>query len=821
MADKKLNITADLKVKTNDAERVLQRLQKEGVKISNVLKGLDLNTNNGRAGFAKSLLTANKEMVKLRGTTQDTAKVMEHVYGRQMERHTKNIDKYTKKIDDLNKRFKTQQYNAQFQREIGNEAGATKYSGAMDRTANKILVNEAAKQATQAALSDLKGGGNNPGGGGFNVDSARIATAVAQSIAGALGNMGGIIQSSKTLASGNLAASRSYEANMIGKMRGGDFSDLVFGAMKRDGETNLERGQRRAGGLKAGYMQVGAQIVGGALQAGQGALTLSAGGSGSGGPGGRNVMTGSDPQQAASGIMGGIGTMYQGAVGLGAGNANVAAIQAQQAELENYKNQNPMMQAILGNLQATAGMRVGAAKALQGRHMAAYGTGAGYGLDMGESFGLAQGLSRQFGMNGMFGSSTTRTRTGGVGFGGLSERDALNTQASGMESLIMNGQKVGSVEEYRKMRGLDLKTGQHLGTISETTRSRGLMSSVLDLERMGLDRSVAGGALGTMTQASGGSVDAGYKKLEDVMTKAFGRGVRDARLGEEIVKAAAERSFGAGGAQDSGAIGMMLSGGLNGKSTLRDVQNNVSGFQNTSDLFQNNQYFRALGAGSAANSLGGKGDGIQMMLATKASMDELAGGSQSLNAAGISPEQRKQMLKDRVNSLMGTFLGGSNASSVSGLKNSLDANGGDIEAVMKSKQNAFGGFSAQFANVYRANGLGTFEQGMGFARDLQGFGATADSGGKRQNFAQHGDGNAESQVRAQQKIVLDLLEREAKAREVIVPALEADSKKIMDQAASPTSGDFKSFNDFLGVLNQVLRQAYEQSKTPKGGGKGH
>lgn len=810
MADKKLNISADLKVKTTDAERMLQKLTKEGIKISNILKGLDLNTNQGRAGFAKSLITANKEMLKLRGTTQDTAKVMEHVYGRQLERHTKNIDKYTKKIDELNRRFKTQQYNASFQREIGNEAGAAKFSGMADRTAARVLVAEAAKAATQAAMRDLQGGGGGAGPTPVNFDKIRTSMAITQAVTSSIGQIMGTLQSTKTMDAQNLAGTRDFERNLLSRMSGGDFSDLYFANRKmRSGKTALEFGREQAGGQKLGFGQLSMQAMGGAGQAIQGGLSLAgpSPAGGMGGVGSGSVMTRGDYSGAASGIGGGVNTIVN--AGYSASHGGPAAMEAATVaqQLEFQKLQDPMAMAALGFLQSTAGMRVSASKGLQGRHMGAWGIGMGQGLDMGESFAVAQGLSRQFGVNATMGSSSTRI--GGVGYGGMSEREAQLTQMAGMEAMIASGQKVGSVQEYRKMRGLDPATGQQLGSI--TTRNGGLMSGVLGLERMGMDRGVAGGSLGTMLMATGGNMNKASKELEDVMTKAFGRGITDARLGEEIVKATGEMAFGYGGAnQNMAAVGMMLSGGLSGNSTLRETQANVSGFQAVNSLLSGNDFFRAVGAESAHRILGAGGTGSQMMAASKSSLSDLVGGSEMLTTAGISPQQRRAMLNDRVNSLMGAYLTNTNDPQTAQLRQAISANGGDVVSAM---QGAGGKLNNQFALALSTSSSIGFEQAQGFARDLQGFGSTADKGANRRNFASHGDGTAEATVRTQQAVLNELFKKEQSIREEYLAALKNQTAQELTQSMDrPTDPDFKSFNQFMDEFTKLMREAYDRSR---------
>lgn len=802
MADKKLNITADLKVKTTDAERTLQKLQKEGIKISNILKGLDINTSQGRAGFAKSLTTANKEMMKLRGTTHDTAKVMEHVYGRQLEKQTKNLDKYTKKIEDLNKKFRLQRDAASSYFVAGQIETSNRAMAASNRTADKIVVAEAARQAIQAAIKELRG---DTGPARTDWDKVRGSIAVAQSVMSGGAQMLGTFQAGKTMSAQNLASIRDYERNLLNRMIGGDFSDLYFSSRKMvGGKTFLEHAKEQAGGQGAASGQLALQAASGMGQVIQSATMPMGGGGPAGGAG--SVMTRGDYAQMSGGIAGGINTMY-GAMQSsmkGGPQAIEAATVAQQLEFQ--KAQDPMTMAALNFIQSTAGARVGASKALQGRHMGAWGIGMGQGLDMAESFAVAQGLSRQFGVH------AALNRVGGTAGTADTIRQGLDlTAASANPNDFAWAGPTGVAIANSLGQGTSFT---ELVPGKKGTPGRSLMGSVLDLERMGLDRGVAGTALGTMMQGQGGNLEVATRQLEDIMTKAFGRGIRDARLGEEIVRASGEMAFGYGGAiEDMSAVGMVLSGGLDSKSTLRDVQANVSGFQAVNQLLSDNPYFKAVGAEAALGVLGSGGTGTQMMAASKSSMQDLIGGSAMLTAAGITEDQRKQMLNARLNSLMGAFLTNSNDPQTAGLRNALGASGGDILGAMQGGQNAFGGLNNQFAlALSTSTGIG-FEQAQGFARQLQGgFGSTADTGVNRGNFARNGDATAEATVRSQQEVLNELYKQERKIREDYLAALKNNTAAEVAAKIGQNNPDYEAFNKFFEEFMKMMREAFERSR---------
>jgi hypothetical protein len=312
-------------------------------------------------------------------------------------------------------------------------------------------------------------------------------------------------------------------------------------------------------------------------------------------------------------------------------------------------------------------MRVAAAKSLQGRHMGAWGIGQGFGLDMGESFGAAHQLARQFGVDATLGrgggGGSTRTdvrMVPGSGAwmtpqdwarnGSMTNNIAMDRARLSREEMVRQGyekfDEIGGNSMFRKQ----ITEGGGGG-------GQGLLRSVLGLERKGMDRGVAGTALGTMMMATGGNLSQANRQLEDVMTKAFGRGVQDARLGEEIVTATGESAFGAGGKiTNMAAFGMALSGGLGAGSTMHDVQSNIGGVRAFDSLIKGNPYFGAVQLEAAKRTLGSSATGSQMLAVQRATMADLIGGSQQLDIAGVGSGQRRAILGQTANSLMGTYL---------------------------------------------------------------------------------------------------------------------------------------------------------------------
>lgn len=828
MSDKKLNITADLKVRTSDAERVLQKLSKEGVKISQILKGLDLTTQGGRAGFAKSLTVASKEMLKLRGTTQDTAKVMEFVYGRSIDKQSKRLDEYTRKIERLNKQFKTHQYNHEFFSSLGNTKMSEKALSNSDRVGAKILVAEAAKQAIQVSLNELRGSQASPPRQ-FDWAAMQQAMGFSRMMAGGIGGMAGVYQSYKTVGAQNLGHVRDFERHLLSSMAGGDFSDLYFATRKmNNGSGVLRHALDQYGGTGAGRLETSANAVGGLLESGLGVMQMR----GKGAFGGDNVHDGSGGHPVTTRDVGNVTTgasrtihgMTGSATSLvnrALGGPEVMEVQSMAAGLNAHKLQDPMTQLALQWTAGTAGMRVGAAKALQGRHMGAWGVGQGFGLDMGESFGAAQQLARQFGVNAALGlgggGSTTRTDVRMVEGSGVwmspqsyakqnYSRDASSSMALARmkrEELVSQGyekfDEIGGNAMFRKQ----ITEGGGSG-------GGGLLRSVLGLERKGMDRGVAGSALGTMMMATGGNLSAANKQLEDVMTKAFGRGVTDARLAEEIVRATGESAFGAGGKiANMGAFGMMLSNGLGGGSTMHDVQSNIGGVRAFDSLIKGNSYFSAVQLEAAKRTLGSSATGSQMLAVQRATMADLVGGSQQLDLAGVGAGQRRAILVQTANSLMGTYLTNSQDPATADLRKSLGSSGGDVIKAFSSGGNRKQ-LMEQFALALSLNSGMSQDDAMGLARVLGGVDSKADSGSNRRNYANRGDGVAEATVRAQQSILDEFFKKETEIRDEYLKALRG--ARPTAEAIAANDPAFDAFQKFFVQFMEIMQKAMQDPR---------
>lgn len=462
MADKKLNITADLKVKTTEAERAIKRLQKQGAEISKVLKGLDIATSGGRAGFAKQLATANKEMLKLKGVTGDTAKSMEYLWGRQIEKQTKNLDRYTKMVDSLNKRFKgfaDERGDALIR---GDTDRALEMKIKMNRTAKRIATTEASRQATEQNIKDLKAGDAED----KRRDNAALAIAISNAVGQSLVQGLGVAQMMKVAPVANLAAAQSVHGGLMRRIAGGNFQDAFF----------FNRARNNGGGVD----DATGQGIGRTLNAAQNVLApfgnaVGALANGGGLTGAAASAVGAIPAAGANLIA------YNGMGGDAAEEA-----QTLNARFEAARRTDPLASMVMENLQATAHMRRDASRRLGSRHMGVAGIGAGNGLDMGEAMSSGMGMAEQFG-GGMVTGQNFRNWRSVMG----AESRGFNRDAA--------GQMIGSFEMASKGSG-----EKQLNRIMAAGVKAGLEGvNIQFFERFG--QAVAAEAFGQGGASSGGN----------------------------------------------------------------------------------------------------------------------------------------------------------------------------------------------------------------------------------------------------------------------------------------------------------------------------
>jgi hypothetical protein len=750
--EKKLIIGADVQgveKSFTKVKKMLEGLQKEGIKVSNVLKDMTIEKNHGMGKFAKSVVFSTQKMRDFRGITEDTAKVMKNVWQRTMQQEQQSLDRTTRQLERLNKLRKEQVTHLSTARQHGGTG--ERYQANVDRLETMIAGKVAERMSRQDGLRELQG----PQRPWYSVgDGYRSAVGGLQGLAGGAANLLGVYQNYKTVPSQNMAALHGFEKNLLNRMIGGDFSDLYFmkqGFGAANGPMGLKHAMDKAGGLGAGTTQNSFSLADSGLQALSGFLQVLPGGrgGGKGGGGGGMVQTMGDVGQGAGAFSSGTaGVMTAWENGFN-GGPQVAEAQSVQAQLASQRAQSPFSEAALNFLSSTAAMRVAGSKALQGHHMGAWAVGrAGFGLDMGESIAAAAQLGRMGGVHATMGT---------------------------------NGRP-------------------------------GLLGGVLGMEATGIDRGAASQMLTQMNFANGGDSGRAMKQMQEVMSKAFSVGLKDARLGEEIGKATAEASIGQGGfVTDTAAVGRALTGGLGEKSTLFDVQQNIAGGQALDARMNDNTYFNAIKMESAKKALGPEGTHTQMLALQNATWKELVGGSTTLDVAKVSETQRRAVLNDSARAGVKSYLDPTDSAGpmkdLAGVANSEDFIGA-LQAASKRKDGSFERIKRQYGTLMNTRMKVPEKAAEGELDLIAGFGDNTKGNGN--GYSNKTDHVAAKTAEAQQAVLQELYKQEIGMRKDYLKALKAAPKFTEAIAQNDNNKSDTAFEDimkkFIAALEEVLKR---------------
>lgn len=690
MANKQLNI----KVNVSEAERMLQRLHREGVRL---------------------LVVANKEMLKLRGTTQDTAKVMEYTYGRQIERQTKNLDLYTRKVERLNKIFKAYQYNYDFQSSVGNTAMAERAKAGMDKVSDRIVVAEAARQAYKDALDNLKDIPKT-----IIADRVNQAALIAQVVGSVMQRAGGMAQTLKTAETGNLASIMGFAGGEIQRFMSGDVASLGMIMNKKTklkakmNWDNIEMGKAGpqikddvsseellnlvmngdassmaktsraasglellrddASGVRAHLLMSGGQALVETAKAAQGFVT---GVNSSRGGGGNmsSVGEGYYAQQLGN-ASGGALSLFGAGMDIRYGGAQAAEAKSFESSVAHQRAMRPYEMMMLQNLQETAPIRLQASRRLGNQHLRLAGEGAGYGLDIGSSLSLGMGLAEQFG-----------------GAGGLAAARA------GMRA-----------------------------------------------ETMGFDRGAAGQLIGQLNAAGGG------KGGEEALARIIGKGTKagleqvNIQFFEKFAQATAASAFGRGGANGGlGGFAQSMMFGINKNSTMADIQGNISGANALSGLLSGGTpRMMAMGLENAKRVLGNDASGFKTQaLASSSIADLMASSNEKLDALGISPEERQRFLSAQMGGLALDVINDNSEEGRYLLAGAKSAGG--LKDFLRKDKKGQGMFATMLQETF-TDKFGNYKDALGAVGQFAAIGEEGVAGGSLKKIA---DGNALGQLATQ------------------------------------------------------------------------
>lgn len=819
MADSKfLKIGADasgVEKTFGKVRKMIEGLQKEGMKLSTTLKGMTIEKNHGMGMFAKSIALSSTKMKEFRGTTEDTAKVMKTLWQRTLREEHSQLEKTTKQLGELNKKRKEHQDLMVKSSKIGDHKGAESNRKIIEGLETEIGGQEAVRRSQAEAVRELREQ-NKPG-----TDWARISKglAYAQAFAGSVGSAAGAMQGAKTMEVGNMARIRSFERGLIGDSISGDITTLYMANKMKNGQSGLVRGMDQYGGDKLAKTELYSKMVESGLGVIGGGVSLFTSGGGVGGTGGGSGTTGGQDRIANLGGVteGGTGAAlnYHSLYNAGGAKAMEAGSLGEGFELDKQAA-NPLEMASLQFLQNTASMRVHGSKGLQGRHMGAWKQGIPYGLDMGE------GMAAAMQMSGLVGAESAMGGRGGYTETELKEIDRLQINLGGPNSQSAINDKQREMAELKKQGWKKYDDDINKGYYSRNVTKGGdksLSGQMLKMEATGMDRGASAQMLAQMSFATGGNNTSAIAKLEKVFSRAFSQGITDAGLAQDIGMATAQAAIGMGGKIGNiDAVGAMYAGGIDGNSTKFDIQQNVAGQRAFDKHMNTNPFYNAYKMSAGKGILGSGAHHTQMLGLQDASMHDLLGFSANVRLSGVGEDQSKRLGRSMANANISAHAktarsnpmyaemfaawdksGGDTISMLSGANKNDGNKKKGIKSTFERLQEQYGSFRHNYGRDV------SLEEGAGEARWLSG----ADSAGFKDKggYKNRTDGTAVASMQSIQKSLEILFEKEGKIKDEILKALGAapGAVKLTDKSGT----DYQMMWKFLGELEKMLRSTRE------------
>ncbi len=547
--DKKLIIETGFSGKGIDEfDKAVKRL---GITINKAFGGFSLNGKQGTAEYAKQIAGMSKEMLKFHGISKETAKLWKDSFGAEIKKYNIEIDKSTIAIDRLNKAVEKKDRVLGIMTKAGFKdtkafADTLESRGRIADRSRELDIERAKLRLKARELAPDDESSTGGGSSSFRkfAGAGLSAMAIGAAVANAIQQGAGAYQGFKNIDDRNKAQLQSFQGRLLNEAAAGDFSTLYFMNRRgKDGKTGIERAQEIGGGQGATKLMYGAGGAAGVIGLGLAGAGIAA--------------LGAPGAIAGIGSATGMGTTATGVAGLaaGVGGAGFSVLKAYES-FKNLWHGSPAaaeQQSVTENLDLQKAQHPWEnAVVQQMQNNAASRLQANKNL---------QGLDK----NAMY---------TGAEFGSLSEN-----------------------ESYAMAHGLMRKFGR-VGAEN--------MEGALTMESRGLDRNVSGDMLGTMTMSTGGNSIEANRRLETILSNAFRHGFKDARVGEEIAHAAAEASVGGRmGRADTTDYANFMSRGLGKGSTVRDIQDNVSGAQQFDQFIQNNSAMQSRRASIIARAMPG------------------------------------------------------------------------------------------------------------------------------------------------------------------------------------------------------------------------
>lgn len=489
-------------------------------------------------------------------------------------------------------------------------------------------------------------------------DIALMSGTIARAIGGVLQQAGGFGQSIKNMDVQSVGSMQQMTTNrFLQGALSGDLSDSYIlnrkRSMLRGGGTVGQRLEEHAGGKIA----PGAELLGQGIS-GLGTAAASIGGMMiPGGAAARGAMSGA--VRTARGMSGSAQDLSSGLLQTATagakyayGGLDLAEMQNEMGNIDAYRAANPMLMAAQQMINEEKHMRASQSRRLMGKELSAYGLGGGYGYSRGEAGGVAEGLQRLGGMQGMFGASKMVSAAAQVSPDlGVLNMGGIPSIGGFGRSAMMGSNSYGGTPT-----GLTPQSGPQMKRI---TTSRGLLESAMQLAGHGIDMSVGQGALSNIFQATGGkSSEGSMQAIERAIARGTTAGFTDPRAQEELVGALGQAAQGRimDGTDALDRLANFMMGGGKGNGTVAEAQANNRAMAGLNSMSKN-PYVNGKQLAFAKTI---SNDQIQQEYLGRATVEQLASGPDArMQAVGVTKEMMKKTLQYTMQNLMSSVSGAS------------------------------------------------------------------------------------------------------------------------------------------------------------------
>lgn len=368
-------------------------------------------------------------------------------------------------------------------------------------------------------------------------------------------------------------------------------------------------------------------------------------------------------------------------------------------------------------------------------------------------------------------------------------------------------------------------------------------NAALRMAKIGMSSGAGAGLLQGLTASNGGDVRKGVSDLEQILGRAFSKGLKDPQFLDQFAQMVAGAAYGAGGAADAKTFSSVVGDMLGKNPNAQRMANVRMGVAEGEDLFSGRKgggYFRVADFSNIKTQLADRGvsDDLATNILANANMSELMGGGSdnvkvAMARAGITDKReqadflkgiKKSKIATRVNVWAGS-IGGST-------QRAWEANGGDLGAFMKNASKIDkDSLASSLKEYFGVSGLGSSEQvlkyfaseGGGFKGAKGVFRGAGDKGGSTElSIATH----IESMAREADKLVKGIdVEGFQKQQKDMWEDIAADAAKFngnlgpasiamkaLEDSAIALAGTFRALAMMTPEGERMLREQDERKK---------